>query len=196
MNRSGLRKFLDQIPNGSEPMSQNSPMERALRLAAITGLKATYGPALISAAQNRPERQALAMAAMGEMLIDKLPFMPSRSRLPLLIPRAFAGYWTAKQSLERDGQNDPNAAAMGAVVAAGVAITAPLVRKALRVVLGLPDAVIGAAEDYIALKIGSQAVGLSMDDLQKIGLEAFHNMVDKAGPLAEDIRHRLEPAHS
>ena len=177
-------------------MTKNSPLERALRLAAVTGLKASFGPALICAAQNRPERRALAMAAIGEMLIDKLPFVPSRSRLPLLIPRALAGYWTVKQSLEHDGVDDPSAAAMGAAVAAGVALTAPLIRKTLRVVLGVPDAVLGAAEDWIALKVGCEAAGLSMGDLQEIATEAFHQMVDGVGPLVEDVQQRLMPAHS
>lgn len=177
-------------------MGQNSPMERAMRLAAITGLKATFGPALIAAAQDRPERKALAMAALGEMLVDKLPFVPSRSRLPLLLPRAFAGYWTAKQSLEHDGVDDPSAAAMGAAVAAGVAIAAPLVRRTLRTVLGVPDAVLGVAEDYLALKIGGEAVGLSMDDLKSIGTDTFHQMADGVGPLVEDVRNKLQPAHS
>jgi len=171
-------------------------MERAMRLAAVTGLKATFGPALIAAAQDRPERRALAMAAMGEMLIDKLPFMPSRSRVPLLLPRAMAGYWTAKQSLERDGMTDPSAAAMGAAVAAGVAIAAPIVRKALGTVLGMPDAVLGVAEDYLALKVGGEAAGLTMNDLEQIGLDAFNQMKDGVGPLVEDVRQKLQPSHS
>jgi hypothetical protein len=175
-------------------MAQLSPMERALRLAAVTGLKATFGPALISAAQDRPERNALAMAAMGEMVIDKLPYIPSRSSLPLLLPRVFAGYWTAKKSLEADGVDDAGTAAMGAAVAAGVAIAAPMVRKTLRVVLGIPDAVLGVAEDYLALKIGSEAAGLTMDDVKNIGQQAFEDASNGISPLIEDVRHRLQPA--
>ena len=175
-------------------MHGNSPMERALRLAAVTGLKATFGPALISAAQHRPERKTLAMAALGEMVVDVLPFMPSRSSLPLLLPRALAGYWTAKKSLEADGIDDNGAAAMGAAVAAGVAIAAPMVRKILRTVLGVPDALLGVVEDYVALKIGSQAAGLSMEDLQAIASEALTGMTGSVGPILEDVRHRLQPA--
>jgi hypothetical protein len=177
-------------------MGQNSPMERAMKLAAVTGLKAALGPALISAAHNRPERKALAMAAMGEMVIDKLPFVPSRSRLPLLLPRAFAGWWTAKQSLERDGINDPASAAMGAAVAIGVAMAAPMVRKTVGAVLGMPDAVVAVAEDYLALKVGGEAAGLSMDDLKDIGMNAFGDMREGVGPMIEQVRHRLQPEHA
>jgi hypothetical protein len=175
-------------------MAGNSPMERALRLAAVTGLKTTFGPALISAAQDRPERKVLAMAALGEMVVDILPYMPSRSRLPLLLPRIFAGYWTAKKSLEADGIDDNGVAAMGAAVAAGVAIAAPMIRKTLSVVLGVPDAVLGVAEDYLALKIGAEAAGLSMDDLKSIATEAVSGMTGSVGPILEDVRNRLQPA--
>ncbi len=175
-------------------MRTMSPMERAMRLAAVTGLKATFGPALICAAQNRPEAKAMAIAAMGEMVVDKLPFVPSRSRLPLLLPRVLAGYWTAKQSLERDGIHDPSGAMAGAAVAAGVAIAAPLVRKTIRTLLGVPDVAIGAAEDYFALKCGSEAAGLSLDDVRRIGLEAVSEVREGAAPAIEEIRHRLQPS--
>ncbi len=128
----------------------NSPVERALLLGVVSGLKASLGPALISAARDRPERKMLAMAAMGEMVLDKLPFLPSRSRLPLLLPRAFAGYWSAKQSLEKDGVQEGSTAYTAAAVSAGVAMFAPMIRATVRKVLGVPDAFVGAAEDYLA----------------------------------------------
>ena len=175
-------------------MSGNSPIERALRLAAVTGLKATFGPALISAKLRRPEHKTLAMAALAEMVVDVLPYMPSRSSLPLLVPRAVAGYWTAQKSLEADGIDDPGTAAMGAAVAVGVAIAAPMLRKLLSTVLRVPDAVLGLAEDYVALKVGSQAAGLSMEDLRSIGTEAMCGMTESVQPLIEDVRYRLQLA--
>ena len=177
-------------------MIGNSPIERAMKLAAISGLKATLGPALISASRNRPERHLLAMAAVGEMLLDKLPFVPSRARLPLLLPRAYSGYWTAKQSLEQDGIHDPSLAAMGAAVAAGVAVAAPLVRQTLRTLLGVHDAAIGLAEDYLALKVGGDAVGLTMQDLQNIGTDAFGGMTQGISPAVEELKKQLLPNHS
>lgn len=175
-------------------MSGNSPIERALRLAAVTGLKVTFGPALISAKQQRPEGKPLAMAALGEMVIDLLPYMPKRSSLPLLLPRAMAGYWTAQKSLEADGIDDPGIAAMGAAVAAGVAIAAPMVRKILHTLLGVPDAVLGLGEDYLALRIGAQAAGLSMDDLKSIATGAMTGMTEYVSPILEGARERLQPA--
>ena len=98
--------------------SAGNPFEKAMKLAVVTGLRAALGPALLAASQNRPERGTLAMAAMGEMVVDKLPLVPSRARLPLLLPRAAAGYWVAQQSLRQDGVDEPWAAPMGAAVAA------------------------------------------------------------------------------
>ena len=167
-----------------------------MRLAAVSGLRATFGPALIAVAHDRPEKRALAIAALGEMVVDKLPFVPSRSRLPLLLPRVVSGYWTAKQSLEHDGVTDPSSAAMGAAVAAGVAIAAPLVRATLRSILGVPDIALGAAEDYLALKVGSEAAGLSMDQLKEVGLGAISQVRHGAVPAIAQIKQRFQPSHS
>jgi hypothetical protein len=159
-----------------------TPIERALVLAAVTGLKLTFGPALLATARRRPERHALAMGAMGEMVVDKIPFLPSRSALPLLVPRAMAGYWVAKTSLEEEGITDQGTAALGAAVAAGVATVAPLVRGALHTVLRVPDPLLGALEDYLALKYGGEAVGLTMEDLRDSGAEAWSHLQEKLQP--------------
>src|SRR3954452_1336313 len=113
--------------------------ERAMKLAVVSGLRTMLGPAMVAAASNRPERQGLAMAAMGEMVIDKMPLMPSRASLPLMIPRALAGAWVAKTMMEEAGEENPWAVPMGAAVAAGVATLAPRVRYLLGRTLGVPD---------------------------------------------------------
>src|SRR3954454_13966012 len=143
------------------------PFERAMALAALSGLKIALGPAFLTTAWRRPESRSWMMAALGEMVLDKVGVFPSRSRLPLLIPHTLAGAWVAKESMEADGVNDPWAAPMGAVLAAGVATLAPMVRISANKVLGIPDAVLGVAEDYLALKLGSEAVGLRMDDVTR-----------------------------
>ena len=156
-----------------------TPIERALTLAAVTGLKLTFGPALLAAARRRPERNALALGAMGEMVVDKIPFMPGRNALPLLVPRALAGYWVAKTSLEEEGIDDQATAALGAAVAAGVATVAPLVRGVLHTVLRVPDPLLGALEDYVALKYGGEAVGLTLEDLRDSGVEAWTHLQER-----------------
>ncbi len=169
-------------------MNTNTPFERAMKLAIVSGLRAAMGPALVAASQNRPEKAALVAAAMGEMILDKLPILPSRARLPLLLPRVFAGWWSAKQSLEHDGVDDPTAAATAAAVSAGVATLAPMVRGALKKVLGIPDPVLGALEDYLALRLGGEAVGLSLDDLKGIAMESAGQLQEQIAPTLQSIR--------
>jgi len=150
--------------------------ERAMRLAVVSGLRSTFGVALMEAAYDRPNRKTWAMAAMGEMAVDKIPGIPSRASLPVMIPRAVAGAYVAHQVMEREGVQDQWAAPMGAAVAAGVAALAPRIRGLLSVVLGVPQPLVGLAEDYLALRIGGEALGLTMDDVKKIGEESFEDV--------------------
>jgi hypothetical protein len=174
-------------------MGNESAFQRAMKLAVASGLKTTFGPALVAAAQDRPERDTLAMAAMGEMVLDKLPLMPSRRSLPLLLPRAIAGYWAAKMNLEHEGIDDATPAWIAAAVAAGVATFAPMVRGALHKVAGIPDPLIGLAEDYLALKLGGEAVGLSMEEIGTIGRGTCDQIAENLMPIAENLREKLQP---
>lgn len=148
--------------------------ERAMRLAVVSGLRATYGVALVQAAHDRPNKKSWALAAMGEALVDKIPFAPSRASLLGMLPRAAAGAYVAKEVMDKEGVEDPWAAPMGAVVAAGVAALAPKVRGILG--LFVPSALVGLAEDYIALKVGGEAVGMTMQDVQHLGQESFQQV--------------------
>jgi hypothetical protein len=132
--------------------------------------------ALMEAAYNRPNRKAWALAAMGEAVVDKVPFAPSRASLPLMIPRAVAGGYVAGQVMKSEGVEDPWAVAMGAAVAAGVAVLAPRVRGLFSTVLGVPSPVLGLVEDYIALKVGGEALGMSLEDLKRIGEESVEEV--------------------
>jgi hypothetical protein len=147
-----------------------------MRLAVVSGLRSTFGVALMEAAYDRPNRKAWALAAMGEMAVDKIPGVPSRASLPAMLPRAVAGAYVAKQVMDREGVEDPWAVPMGAAVAAGVAVLAPRIRGILGAVLGVPNPVLGLVEDYVALKVGGDALGLSMDDLKQIGAESFEDV--------------------
>src|SRR4051794_22713736 len=98
-----------------------TPTGRAMVLAAVAGLKLTYGPPLLAAASRRPGAGSLAAAAIGELVLDKLGVFPSRSRLPLLIPRALVGGWVAREVMRAEGADGRWAAPLGAAIAAGTA---------------------------------------------------------------------------
>jgi len=165
-------------------MNPNSkPFERAMSLAALSGLKVALGPAFLNTVHKKPNANHWVMAAVGEMLLDKIGVFPSRFRLPLLIPHTLAGAWVAHESMKEDGAEDPMAAPMGAVIAAGTACVAPMIRIAASRILGIPDIVLGVAEDYLALKFGTEAMGMSMGELTDVAKEA-----------AEDAKGHLMPA--
>jgi uncharacterized membrane protein len=158
----------------------SASMERALKLAVVTGLRAALGPALIARAQHRPEQQHLAAAALGELVFDKLPFVPGRDTLPSLIARGLAGAWVAGKCAEEDGADaDPWAAPLGAAVAIGVAVVAPKVRRSLGWTLGIPQPVLGLIEDYLALRLGTEAVGLSMDEVTHAAMETVDDLRER-----------------
>lgn len=159
--------------------------ERAMRLAVVSGIRSTLGVALIEAAYNRPNRKNWAMAALGEIVVDKLPFVPSRASLAGMLPRAVAGGYVAKQVMDREGVDDPWVAPMGAAVAAGVAVLAPKIRGTLSLI-GLPGVLLGLAEDYLALKVGGEALGMTMDDLKAIGAETIDDLKNHFAALTQD----------
>src|SRR5262249_59310541 len=107
------------------------------------------------------------------MFLDKLGVFPPRYRPSLLIPHSLTGAWVARESLREDGQDDPWAAVAGGMVAAGVSIAAPMVRIAANKVLGIPDALLGLGEDYLALQCGTQPMHLSMDAIPGAARQAF-----------------------
>jgi len=159
-----------------------TPFERAMTLAALSGFKIALGPAFLSTSQNRPEARNWVMAALGEMFLDKVGVFPARFRPSLLIPHTLAGAWVAHESMKADGGDDPYAAAMGAVVAAGVAAVAPMVRITGSKVLGIPDPLLGLAEDYLALRLGTEVMGLSMNHVTDAARDSLEGVRDQVMP--------------
>jgi hypothetical protein len=160
-----------------------TPLERALTLAAVSGLRAAMGPALLDSSRRvGAGRSGWVLGALGEMAFDKLGLFRRRYRPMLMIPHAVAGAYTARESLKRDGVEDPSGAIMGAVVAAGVAGVAPIARLALNRGLGVNDAVLSMAEDYLVLKFGGEAVGLSMEQLGDVATGALSDLKDQIAP--------------
>lgn len=164
--------------------------EKAMRLALVTGLRAALGPALIARSKRLPDHRNLALAAIGEMIYDKLPFVPSRDSALSLLARGAAGAWVAKQVQDEAEENDPWIVPLGAAVAMGVALAAPKLRRALGWSTGLSQPVLGLIEDYISLRLGTSTLGLSMDDVQAAALESVEHLRANL-PGFEDVREHL-----
>jgi hypothetical protein len=161
--------------------------ERAMALAALSGLKIALGPAFLATSRRWPSRQNWAMAAAGEMLFDKLKVFPPRYRPSLLIPHSLMGAWVARESLREDGEDDPWAAVAGGMVAAGVAVAAPIIRMTINKVVGIPDPVLGLAEDYLALSCGTQVTDVPMDQITGAAREMFDDMRERARPALQSM---------
>jgi len=176
--------------------------QKAMTLAAISGLRSMLGPALVATAAHRPERDQLIAAAVGEMVLDKIPLMPSRASLLPLVARALAGAWVANTIMKEEGEDNPWAAPLGAAVAMGVAAAAPRIRGLLRIALGVPDPVLGLAEDALAIKLGTDTVGISLDEIKGLAGNALSDLPNALSDLPENLRPALEgltsrflPAH-
>jgi hypothetical protein len=164
-----------------------TPLARALALAALSGSRATLGPALLAASRRRPSAGGWVAAAVGEMLLDKVGVLPPRWEPALLIPRTLTGAWVAWDSAKEDGADAPLAALAGAVVAAGVASVAPMVRIALGQGAGIPDPILGVAEDYLGLQIGARAVGWSMTELVEVAKDSVTELGEQIRPALESV---------
>src|SRR5262245_60783791 len=167
--------------------STKTAFERAMTLAAVSGMRATLGPALLAASRRTPHARHWALAAMGEMILDKIGVLPARFRPSLMIPHAIAGGWVAHESLKEDGVEDTTAAVVGAVVAAGVASVAPIARIALNRGLGVSDALLGLAEHYLALRLGTEATELSMNQVAEVAKDAVAELGETVAPVLPSL---------
>src|SRR5690348_3518675 len=167
--------------------NHNGTFERAMALAALSGLKIALGPAFLATSRRWPSRQSWIMAAIGEMVLDKVGVFPPRYRPTLLIPHSLAGAWVARESLREDGEDDPWAAVAGGMVAAGVAVAAPVVRMTINKVMGIPDPLLGLAEDYMALSCGTQVMDMPMNQVTGAAREVFDDVRERARPALESM---------
>lgn len=159
-----------------------TPLERAMALAAVSGSKATLGPAFLASSRRAPKSGYWILGSLGEMFLDKTGLLPARYRPSLLIAHALAGAWVAREAMRDEGIDDPSAPIMGAVVAAGVAGVAPIARIALSRGLGVSDPLLGLAEDYLALKLGGDATGMTFNQMGEAAREAVEELRDQVAP--------------
>jgi uncharacterized membrane protein len=137
-------------------------------MGAVAGMRSMSAPAMlgqIAKAGLMPERSSrfdflndpkvsypLMALAIGEVVFDKLPVMPKRTKVPSLVGRAITGGLTGASISSSKKRSALLGAAIGAAVAVGVSYGAyHLRRKASEKV---PDRVVGLLEDAIAAGTG------------------------------------------
>ena len=154
----------------------SSSLAYAAGLGTIAGMRSMAAPALLSRRLRRTRlfdrlrsrsvlvhllalRRAdtvLTVLAAGEMIADKLPVVPARTKLPSLVGRAASGALCGGAVAARHGGSRPLAAAVGSAAAVGAAHLAYRLRKRAGEATGLPDPLLALAEDAIVLTAGSR----------------------------------------
>ncbi len=103
------------------------------------------------------------LAAAGELVADKLPFMPSRLSPPSLGARLISGGLCGGELAHRSDGSRAFGIACGALAAAASAWGGYTLRKELTE-RGLPDFAVAVCEDGVAIFGASRAVATRDDD--------------------------------
>jgi uncharacterized membrane protein len=112
-----------------------STLLRAAALGAASGSRSTAGVTAVALTSARGDRGRVAsglgsttgttvsgVLALGELVADKLPFVPSRLGAPALGGRVLLGGTSAAAEARRDGHDPVLPALVGAAVAVGAAV--------------------------------------------------------------------------
>ena len=127
---------------------------RAFGIGVVAGMRSMTAPAIASASARNGRSAGLAALAIGEMVVDKLPFAPSRLQIPALLIRAGSGAFAASTLAEKQGDRRI-AAAIGAAGAIAGAYAFATLRKRTVEGTGIPDPIVALVEDALAFGAGA-----------------------------------------
>jgi uncharacterized membrane protein/uncharacterized protein (UPF0548 family) len=159
----------------SSRMPTTTPLPRALSLGAVAGMRSQLPIALLGLEGYRgrfdPGRSWLArrlatpggvaaavLASIGELVADKLPATPDRTRPGPFTGRVAIGTLVGAAVSRNADQPVASGAVIGALAAAASTLTLARARAALGRRTPLPDLAWGVVEDAIALTLGLLAV--------------------------------------
>ena len=146
----------------------------AAALGVVAGMRSQLPLALLSLAargnedqQDLPDMLAspkvssmLLVNAAGEIVVDKLPFTPSRLIPGSLVVRTGIGGLAGSLVARAAGLQPIRGAAIGAVGALVGSYAGYQVRSGLVDASGMPDPLVAVLEDVAAVALGSYTVGL------------------------------------
>lgn len=115
-------------------------------LGATTGIRSTSGTFAAKWSDTNRLPLGSAMALGGEMVADKLPFVPPRTTPGGLVPRIGGAIYAVRSTTKRPGAA---AYAIAAVAAIATAFAATRLRKIITERTSIPDFVVGLAEDAV-----------------------------------------------
>ena len=162
-----------------------------MALGVVSGLRTFSGPAALTFRHRAGLRRAAALLAAGEMVADKLPFIPDRVAPFPLVARASSGAIVGGIVAREEGAAVRGGALIGAVCAVGAAFAAFYLRRRSP----LPDAVNGMLEDALVFGIGAWLIAAaprpspaSACDERQAGRPAARPGADRPAPEALDQR--------
>jgi uncharacterized membrane protein len=142
-------------------------------------------PASLALAQQQPgaarnrllgspqAARVLTILALGELIFDKLPFAPKRIAPAGLSGRLLSG---AMCGAAAAGADQTTGALLGIAGALASSFAGYAIRKSAGRASGVPDALVGLAEDAVAIGIGMVAASMQMQgeeaEVQAQGSEA------------------------
>jgi uncharacterized membrane protein len=146
---------------------------RTLGLGAIAGVRSMAAPATLSRAAERGDigslegtlfaalgspsvSTALRLFAIGEMFVDKLPVVPSRTSPPPLLGRAASGAFVGAALFASGRRQTMTGGVLGGVSAVAAAYAAERLRLQIGESLGIPDFVVALSEDALVLFGGAR----------------------------------------
>lgn len=129
---------------------------RAGAVGAVCGMRTFTGPAILAIGggwgDGAPAR-LLPAAGVGELVADKLPQMPARSEPPLFAARVLSGAICGAGVAALAGRAALRCAAAGGLAAALAVVPTERLRAALGRWTGVPDPLLGVAEDVLAVTV-------------------------------------------
>lgn len=121
-------------------------------MGAVCGLRTFTGPALIAGPAHR---NVLALLAAGELIADKLPFMPNRTDAPGLAARFISGAICGMAIARRRKRSER---ILSGIVGGTAAVAAAYAGYRYRRHVKLPPLVAALVEDAVAVGAGTAVV--------------------------------------
>ena len=135
-------------------MDVTSAYLRAFGIGVVAGMRSMAAPAIARAKTKDNISAVLTMAMLGEMLVDKLPFTPSRTMIAPLVVRAVSG-GVSGAIVTQDVEDVDRRIAIGLGVLGSVAGSFACERIRVSAAEKIPDTVVALVEDLVAFTLGS-----------------------------------------
>lgn len=156
-------------------VSTKAAWQRALVLGAVAGMRTFLAPAMLSANLHQRETarhsdtpsswlasrwasRILGLLSAAELLGDKLPVMPSRLDPAPLLARGLSGAIVGSAVFDEGKGSRLAGALLGMGAALGAAVGAYHARQWIGKNLHLPDVVVAAGEDALAVSAARSAL--------------------------------------